>query len=205
MAPGSSYSGSTFPDGGKSMNWSERRLDVLRRLLAHVRERLAFDVGFVLWDGSTVPADLGPSELAIVITDEGVVAALIRRPNVDTFLNLWVTARLDIRNGTMFDIRARRTKARTKENANAGQALVLATAEVPVRAARRAVAARGRSRRRGAQGRKRRRPTRRTSTITTTSRMRSTRSFSIPRWSTPAPISPTGTTISRPRSATSST
>jgi hypothetical protein len=44
------------------MNWTVQRLDSLRRLLAHVRERLGFDVGFVLWDGSTVPAQLGASD-----------------------------------------------------------------------------------------------------------------------------------------------
>jgi cyclopropane-fatty-acyl-phospholipid synthase len=96
------------------MNWSERRLDVLRRLLAHLRERLMFEVGFLLWDGSTIPAGLGPSELAIAIADEGAVAALIRRPNVDTFINLWVSARLDIRNGSIFDVVARRPKVSTK-------------------------------------------------------------------------------------------
>ena len=96
------------------MNWTVQRLDSLRRLLAHVRERLAFDVGFVLWDGSTVPAQLGASELAIAIADEGAVAALVRRPNADTLINLWVSARLDIRNGTVFDLVARRPKVSTK-------------------------------------------------------------------------------------------
>jgi cyclopropane-fatty-acyl-phospholipid synthase len=111
------------------MNWSERRLDVLRRLLAHLRERLAFDVGFVLWDGSTIPAGLGPSELAIAIADEGAVAALIRRPNVDTFINLWVSARLDIRNGSIFDVVARRPKVSTKATLRTlDKRVVLATA-----------------------------------------------------------------------------
>jgi cyclopropane-fatty-acyl-phospholipid synthase len=111
------------------MDWSERRLDVLRRLLAHLRERLAFDVGFLLWDGSTIPAHLGPSELAIAIADEGAVAALIRGPNVDTFINLWVSARLDIRNGSIFDVVARRLKVSTKAALRTlDKRLVLATA-----------------------------------------------------------------------------
>ena len=96
------------------MNWAVKRVDTLRRLLAHVRERLSFDVGFLLWDGSTVPAQLGPSELAIAIADEGAIAALVRRPNVDTLINLWVSARLDIRNGSIFDLVARRPKVSTK-------------------------------------------------------------------------------------------
>ena len=40
--------------------------------------------------------------------DEGVVAALVRRPSMHTFLSLWVTSRIDLRNGTVFDLVARR-------------------------------------------------------------------------------------------------
>jgi cyclopropane-fatty-acyl-phospholipid synthase len=69
------------------MTGKARRLESLRRLLAHVRERLSFDVGFLLWDGSTVPAQLRPTELAIVIADEGAIAALVRRPKLDTLIN----------------------------------------------------------------------------------------------------------------------
>ena len=46
---------------------------------------------------------------------EGVVAALLRRPNADTFLNLWVTSRIDIRNGDIFEFLARQPKLRSKE------------------------------------------------------------------------------------------
>jgi cyclopropane-fatty-acyl-phospholipid synthase len=96
------------------MNGKARRLESLRRLLAHVREHFSFDVGFLLWDGSTVPAQFDPSELAIVIADEGAIAALVRRPKLDTLINLWVTARFDIRNGTIFDLVARRRQVGTK-------------------------------------------------------------------------------------------
>jgi len=92
-----------------------RRLDRFKRLLAHVRELLSLDFGFVLWDGSTVPADLPLNAPAFAIADEGVVAAMLRRPGADTFLNLWVTARIDIRNGTIFDVPAGQPKLRTKE------------------------------------------------------------------------------------------
>jgi cyclopropane-fatty-acyl-phospholipid synthase len=162
------------------MNRSEKRLDTLRRLLAHVRERLAFDVGFLLWDGSTIPAHLGPSQLAISIADEGAIAALIRRPNVDTFINLWVGARLDIRNGSIFDVVARRPKVSTKATLRTlDKRLVLATAASYLFVSR---GAPGRSRAFAATGLARteaKRRTRRTCTITTTSRTRSTRSFSI--------------------------
>jgi len=91
-----------------------RRLDGFRRLLTHLGERILPDIGFVLWDGSTVPADLSPEAFAFVIADEGAVAAMTRRPNLDTFLNLWVTKRFDLRNGSLFDLAARRPKARTR-------------------------------------------------------------------------------------------
>jgi cyclopropane-fatty-acyl-phospholipid synthase len=83
-------------------------------LLSHARDRLGLDIGFVLWDGATVPAGLPPDALAVTIADEGTVAALVRRPNIDTLANLWVSGRLDIRGGTIFDLVARRPKIRSR-------------------------------------------------------------------------------------------
>ena len=50
-----------------------RRFDRFKRLLTHLRELLSLNIGFVLWDGSTVPADLPSSALAIVFADESVI------------------------------------------------------------------------------------------------------------------------------------
>ena len=106
-----------------------RRLDGLRSLLAHAHEQLSFDVGFILWDGSTVPPDLPAGALAVAIADEGAVAALMRRPNLHTVANLWATARLDIRNGSIFDLVARRPKIRTRQTLrHLDKRLALATA-----------------------------------------------------------------------------
>src|SRR6202041_705962 len=105
-----------------------RRLDSFRLLLTHINERILPDLGFVLWDGSTVPADLRSDALAFVIADQGAIAAMIRRPSVDTFLNLWVTSRFDLRNGSFFDLAARRPKTRTRALMKAfGKPLALAT------------------------------------------------------------------------------
>jgi cyclopropane-fatty-acyl-phospholipid synthase len=60
------------------------RLDSFRRFLTHINERILPDIGFVLWDGSTVPADLPADALAFAIADEGAIAAMIRRPSIDT-------------------------------------------------------------------------------------------------------------------------
>ncbi|MDO8535353.1 MAG: cyclopropane-fatty-acyl-phospholipid synthase family protein [Xanthobacteraceae bacterium] len=92
-----------------------QRLATFKRLIAHAREQIGLDLGFVLWDGSIVPADLAADAVAISIADEGAVAALIRRPNMETLSNLWVAARIDIRNGSIFDLVAQRPKVRTKK------------------------------------------------------------------------------------------
>ncbi|MEX0751338.1 MAG: cyclopropane-fatty-acyl-phospholipid synthase family protein [Xanthobacteraceae bacterium] len=94
---------------------ASERLTGFKRLLAHARERLALDIGFVLWDGSTVPDNLAPAAFAVSFADEGAIAALIRRPKMETLANLWVSGRIDLRNGSLFDLAARRPKVRTRE------------------------------------------------------------------------------------------
>jgi len=92
-----------------------KRAKSFRQLLAHARERLGIDIGFVLWDGSTVPGDMPPDAFALTLGDEGAVAALIRQPKIDTLANLWVSGRIDLRNGTLFDLVGRRPSVRTRE------------------------------------------------------------------------------------------
>jgi cyclopropane-fatty-acyl-phospholipid synthase len=105
------------------------RLTSFKRLLTHARERLGLDIGFVLWDGSTIPADLGPAAFAVSFTDEGAIAALIRRPKMETLANLWVAARIDLRNGSLFDLVAHRPKVRTRElRKTLNKSLLLTTA-----------------------------------------------------------------------------
>src|SRR4051812_15509688 len=116
-------------DGFKPMTAAARRLQSLTSLLAHLRERLGIDIGFVLWDGTTVPADLAPTAMALAIADEGAVAALIRRPKLDTLFNLLVAARLELRNGTLFDLMALRPRVRSKDFRKAlDKTLALSTA-----------------------------------------------------------------------------
>ena len=91
------------------------RIEGFRALLAHVREAYGLDLGFVLWDGSTVPADLPADALAVVFADEGVVAALVRRPSFDTIADLWVSARIDLRNGSVLDLLACKPKVKTRD------------------------------------------------------------------------------------------
>ncbi len=90
------------------------RLNRFAELLTHARDRLGLDLGFVLWDGSTIPEGLPGDALAIAVADEGAIAALVRRPNIDTLANLWVSGRVDIRGGTIFDLVARRPQTRSR-------------------------------------------------------------------------------------------
>lgn len=91
------------------------RLKSFRKLLTHAHKILELDIGFRLWDGSTVPEDLAPGALAIRLADEELVAALLRSPNLETLLSLWVSKRIDLENGDMFDLVARRPKVRLRE------------------------------------------------------------------------------------------
>jgi cyclopropane-fatty-acyl-phospholipid synthase len=93
---------------------AKSRLDAVRRLLTHAHERLDLAFGFKLWDGSTIPENLPKDALMIRLADEAMIAALLRKPNIDTLANLWVSARLDILNGSIFDLVARRPAIRTK-------------------------------------------------------------------------------------------
>lgn len=94
------------------MSGTERRLKNLMTLLEQARERLGLDLGFVLWEGSTVPAGLPRDALALHIADKGAVARLIRSPKLETLLLLWLVRRIDVRNGTLFDlVHLRKTKS----------------------------------------------------------------------------------------------
>jgi cyclopropane-fatty-acyl-phospholipid synthase len=97
------------------MTAAERRLNSLKSLLAHARERLQIDLGFALWDGSTIPHALAAGAFVLTIADEGTVAAMIRRPKLDTLFNLFAAGRLELRNGTLFDLMAQRPRVRSKD------------------------------------------------------------------------------------------
>lgn len=92
-----------------------KRLALFKKTAAHVHERLQLDFGIRVWDGSVLPANYPSNGLMVSIADEGAVASLIRRPNLDTMVNLWAAERIDIVNGTVLDLEARRPKMRTKD------------------------------------------------------------------------------------------
>ena len=94
---------------------AKARLEAVRTLLTNINQNILPGIGFELWDKSTVPAVVTADMPVLVIADEGVLAALIRRPSMHTMLNLWVTQRIDLRNGSLFDLVAHPANGRPKE------------------------------------------------------------------------------------------
>ncbi|PZR96192.1 MAG: SAM-dependent methyltransferase [Stutzerimonas stutzeri] len=90
------------------MSGDGKRIEALRRLLTEAYQKLGLKLGFSLWDGSRVPASWPADGLMITIRDAGVVAALLRKPKLDTLLHLHVSDRIAIENGTIFDLAAAR-------------------------------------------------------------------------------------------------
>ena len=113
------------------MNRAESRLASLKPLLAEVHRRLELGFGFRLWDGSTVPDGWPRDALALSIADEGAIAGLMRAPNVGTLGNLWAAGRVDLQNGTLFDLIAKRPKGRTRELRKSLMTLKTATTLAP--------------------------------------------------------------------------
>jgi cyclopropane-fatty-acyl-phospholipid synthase len=89
-----------------------QRLELARDLLQEAHRALNLQFGFELWDGSTVPADLPSYALRLVIAKENVVAALLRRPRLDTLINAHVAGLLDLKNGTLFDLADQRPQGK---------------------------------------------------------------------------------------------
>ena len=97
------------------MDKATRRLAAFKALAAHAHKLLELEFGLCLWDGSTIPENWPSDDLTVSIADEGAVAAMIRKPNAETLANLWAAKRIDIHNGTMFDLIDRRPKVRTRD------------------------------------------------------------------------------------------
>jgi cyclopropane-fatty-acyl-phospholipid synthase len=97
---------------GIGMDRHDKGLAALRRLLTEAHAKLGLKLGFALWDGSRVPAHWPEAGLAIAIRDGGAVAALLRRPKLDTLLNLHIADRIAILNGSIFDLAAARPEGK---------------------------------------------------------------------------------------------
>jgi cyclopropane-fatty-acyl-phospholipid synthase len=97
------------------MSDSETRLASVRALLTDIHAKLKLDFGVRLWDSSLVPAGWPQQAMAISVADEGVIASLVRAPKLTTLANLWAAKRIDLVNGTIFDLVKARPNVRTRE------------------------------------------------------------------------------------------
>ncbi len=115
----------------------QSRLDAARRALAHVHEQLELEFGFELWDGSSIPPQhSGATDLRLAITDELALSHLLRRPKAKTLIDLYISGAIDIRGGTLFDLAARRPKAKSKALRARLDKLLLLKAALPLLFAR---------------------------------------------------------------------
>jgi cyclopropane-fatty-acyl-phospholipid synthase len=94
------------------MAGAARRLELFRDILSDAHRALGLSFGFELWDGSTVPRDLAPDAMRIVVAQESVIAALVRKPGLDTVINAHVAGLLDVKNGSIFDLAAQRPQGK---------------------------------------------------------------------------------------------
>jgi cyclopropane-fatty-acyl-phospholipid synthase len=94
------------------MTAQAKRLASLRDLLTQAHTALNLAFGFRLWDGSSVPDNLAPDALRLTIADEGAIASLIRKPKLDTLIKLHVDGRIDLENGSIFDLAALRPQGK---------------------------------------------------------------------------------------------
>lgn len=68
-----------------------------------------------LWNGEQIsPAGLSEDGPVLVINDRGIVGRVLRRPTFATLLELWVSKAIDIENGSLFDLVARKPQGNLK-------------------------------------------------------------------------------------------
>lgn len=99
---------------GMLSRWSspEKRLAAFREVMTDLHRALKVPFGFELWDTSRVPADLPDDAMRIALSDEGLIAALVQRPTsdamVDAVVSAYISGRLSLKNGTLFDLSRQR-------------------------------------------------------------------------------------------------
>jgi len=71
------------------------------RLIRTVIETLRPQFNIELWDGTRIGNFDGPS---LVINDPSIVRQLMLKPNYDSLIDIWTSGRVDIHNGTLFDL-----------------------------------------------------------------------------------------------------
>ena len=71
------------------------------RIIRTIIETLDPAINVELWDGTRIGNYDAPS---LVINDPTIVRQMMLKPNYDTLIDIWVSGRVDIKNGTIFDV-----------------------------------------------------------------------------------------------------
>ncbi len=82
------------------------------RIIRTVIETLRPQFNVELWDGTRIGNFEGAS---LVINDPTIVRQLILKPNYDSLIDIWVSGRVDIKNGTIFDLANAKIDGKLKE------------------------------------------------------------------------------------------
>jgi cyclopropane-fatty-acyl-phospholipid synthase len=81
-----------------------KQLAAAKSLAGALADKLDLDLWLTLWDGSNVPLGRNvSSRREIRISDPGVIATMLRRPSLDTLIQLYVARRIDFEGGTLVD------------------------------------------------------------------------------------------------------
>jgi cyclopropane-fatty-acyl-phospholipid synthase len=71
------------------------------RIIKTVIETIRPQFNIELWDGTRIGNFDGA---ALVINDPTIVRQLLLKPNYDSLIDIWVSGRVDVKNGTIFDL-----------------------------------------------------------------------------------------------------
>jgi cyclopropane-fatty-acyl-phospholipid synthase len=88
-----------------------KQLAAAKSLAGALADKLDLDLWLTLWDGSNLPLGRNvTSRREIRISDPGVIATMLRRPSLDTLIQLYVARRIDFEGGTLVDFGQEFTK-----------------------------------------------------------------------------------------------
>ncbi|MGU3399780.1 class I SAM-dependent methyltransferase [Brucellaceae bacterium D45D] len=82
------------------------------RIIKTVAETLKPQFNIELWDGTQIGNFDGP---ALQLKDPTIVRQLLLKPNYDSLIDIWTSGRVDVRNGTIFDLAELRIDGKLKE------------------------------------------------------------------------------------------
>src|SRR5690606_38765201 len=85
---------------------------ILRMVVETIRPQFTVE----LWDGTRIGSFDGP---VLLINDPSVVRQLLLKPNYDSLIDRWASGRIDIKDGTSFDLASRKIDGHLKERIRA--------------------------------------------------------------------------------------